>query len=65
MVDYAANFQGGFNVGVVATITPSATNGNAAMQWQLTGDLEQVPEPATWVLLGSALVGLAIYRRRA
>ncbi len=60
-VDYTNNFENPFNVNVAAVLGGSATNANAAMQWVLTGE---TPEPATWVLLGSALVGLAVYRRR-
>lgn len=61
-VDYAANFENAFSVGVAAGLGGSATNANAAMMWELTGE---TPEPSTFILLGSALVGLAVYRRRA
>ena len=60
-LDYSTNFENPFLVDVQAVLGGTATNANAFLTYQLTGE---TPEPSTWVLLGSALVGLAVYRRR-
>lgn len=44
--------------------TEQGNVGRIVVPFSSSGDLQQIPEPATFVLLGSSLVGLGFLRRR-
>lgn len=54
------------NAASYTPVSASVIDGSSVNLDTLGPDVQMgtVPEPSTWVLLGSALVGLAIYRRR-
>ncbi|MBL8213928.1 MAG: PEP-CTERM sorting domain-containing protein [Bryobacterales bacterium] len=66
--DYNANFLNAFNVFVgSSTFSGTATDGNVRIQFILSGDAVptgQIPEPTTFALIGSALLGIGAMARR-
>jgi len=48
----------------LADATQQGNVGHIAVPYSASGNLQQIPEPATFVLLGSSLLGLGFLRRR-
>jgi hypothetical protein len=52
------------NITVATTGNSVSSNGNGFFDIAVRGDLLLTPEPGTWVLLGSSLIGLGVIARR-
>jgi hypothetical protein len=53
-----------FDPNSLADATQQGNVGRIAVPYSASGNLQQIPEPATFILLGSSLLGLGILRRR-
>ena len=54
-----------FDPSSIADATEQGNVGRIAVPYTSSGNLQQIPEPATFVLLGSSLLGLGFLRRKA
>ena len=54
-----------FDPSSIADATEQGNVGRIALPYSSSGNLQQIPEPATFVLLGSSLLGLGFLRRKA